>query len=300
MPKDKNLDQDIDLKKYDDPTGVSLREMNFGLWLSENRPKIMKMVIVFLIALSAFFFIFSSYNYVIYFLSSDPSTQISDDSLPTSPRQVASGIEIFPVQVLASDDRYDLAVKLKNPNEKFITNFSYCFSRGGQDIACGSSFLLPSDEKYILALGQDLSSGSEGINFAISDIFWQRIDAHKIPSWADFSALHLNLPIAGLNFASSDTSGLSDKLSLSSLEFSIKNDTSYGYYEVPLNILLFSGSELVGVNRYLVQNFVPGDSREVKISWAAGLSSVNRAEVKPDINIIDDSVYLKYRGVSAD
>ncbi len=296
MPKDENLNQDIDLKKYDDPTGVSLREMNIGLWLSENHQKLMKILTIFLISISAFFFIFSSYNYVIYFLSSDPGAQLVDDNLPTSPRQIAENIEISPVQTLASGERYDLAVKLKNPNDKFITTFRYCFSRAGQDISCGSSFLLPSDEKYILALGQDLSSGSEGITFSASDIFWQRIDAHKVPNWADYSALRLNLPVSDLDFASGDNSGLSDKLSLSSLGFSIKNKTPYGYYEAPLNILLFSGSELVGVNRYIVQDFLPGDSREVKISWAANLPSVNRTEVKPDINILEDAVYLKYRG----
>lgn len=299
MPKDKKLDQDIDLKKYDNPSGVSLREMNFGLWLSENRQKFLKILTIFLIVLSAFFFIFSSYNYIMYFLSSDPSVQYSDNNLPASPRQVTSDIEASPVQVLASADRYDLAAKLKNPNEKFTANFQYCFVRADQNLICGSSFLLPGDEKYILALGQDLSSGSEGITLVISSVFWQRIDAHKIPSWTDFSALRLSLPVSNLNFASGDNSGLSDKLSLSRLEFSIKNNTSYGYYEAPLNILLFSGSELVGVNRYLVKNFVPGDSREVKISWAANLSAVDRTEVKPDINIIDDSVYLKYRGEDA-
>jgi hypothetical protein len=46
MKKDKNYNE-IDLKNYKDSSGVSLREMNFGLWISENRRRFIKLTIIF-------------------------------------------------------------------------------------------------------------------------------------------------------------------------------------------------------------------------------------------------------------
>jgi len=80
------------------------------------------------------------------------------------------------------------------------------------------------------------------------------------------------------------------------LEFKITNQTAYAYYEAPLQILLYSGSELVGVQTYSVNNFLAGEKRNVNLSWPGGLQTVSRTEVKPNINILDDDVYLKYQG----
>ncbi len=99
-----------------------------------------------------------------------------------------------------------------------------------------------------------------------------------------------------LNFSAGSVSGLSDKVNLNTLDFSVKNQTPFGYYEAPLNIFLYSGSEIVAVNRYILNNFLPGETRFVKMSWPGNFGSANRTDVVPDINIIDDGVYLKYQG----
>jgi hypothetical protein len=296
MSKNANLDPDQDLKDYRDPSGVSLREMNFGLWLAEHRRRITKIIIAFLLALSAFFFIFSSYNYIIYFLSDDPNKQLANENNLLSPRNVASNPEAEQLQIFRSNGNYDLAVKINNPNEKFLVTFKYCFSVADKGLACGDDFILPKESKYVLALGQTLSDEQTGVAFKITDIAWQRIDAHQIPNWGDFFLSRLNFSIADLNFLSATNSGLSKKVNLNTLEFTIKNETSYGYYKAPLNILFYSGSELVGVNRYFLYDFLSGEERPIKISWPGDLNAVNRTEVVPDINIIDEGVYLKYQG----
>lgn len=296
MSKNENLDKDIDLKQYRDQNGVSLREMNFGLWLAEHHRQLIKIVIVFLVAISAFFFIYSSYNYIIYFLSGDSNNQIVNDNLLSSPRKITSDLEIAPLRIFKSNARYDLAVKITNPNDKFMATFNYCFRQADKDIICGDGFILPSEEKYILGLGQDLVGSQNEAAFTITDIFWRRIDSRRIPMWDDFAESRLNFAVFNLNFSSTESSGLSEKIGLNTLEFTIKNQTAYSYYEAPLNITLFSGSELVGVNRYLLNNFLAGDERQIRISWPGNLRAVNRTEVKPDINIMDDGAYLKYQG----
>jgi len=299
MAKEENLNKDIDLKNYDDQTGISLREMNFGLWLSENRHKFLKIVTGALIALCAFFFIYSSYNLIIYFISGDLNSQLISGDVPTSPRQLTEDLSVAPLQIFSSGDRYDLVEKISNPNGKFMANFKYCFTLAGSDLFCEEGFVLPSEEKYILALGRELGGSQSEVSFRIFDLFWRRIDAHQIPDWNSFSLGRLNFLISGIHFSAGITNSLSEKINLNNLEFTIKNQTPYGYYEVPLNILLFSGQDLVGVHRYLLQNFLAGAERTVEIGWPGNLSTVDRTVVMPDLNIMDDSVYLKYQGEAA-
>lgn len=296
MAKEENLNKGIDLKNYDDSTDVSLREMNFGLWLAEHRHKFLKILTGALIALCLFFFIYSSYNIIIYFISGDSSDQLAVGEVPTSPRQLTTDLVIAPLNIFSSGERYDLANRLENPNDKFMANFKYCFTFAGNDLVCGEDFILPNEKKYVLALGRELNGSQSEASFRIFDLFWRRIDAHQIPDWNTFVSSHLNFPVSAVSFSSGITNTLSEKINLNNLAFSLKNQTPYGYYEVPLNILLFSGEELVGVNRYLLQNFSAGDDRPIKISWPGSLSAVNRTEIMPDINIMDDQVYLKYQG----
>jgi len=301
MSKDENLynqNKEIDLKNYNDGAGVSLKRMNFGLWVSEHRRRIIKLFIIFLILLSAFFFIYSSYNYIVYFISGDPNSQLINNNLSLSTGKITSDLETAPLQVFDNGDHSDLAVQVSNPNEKFMASFNYCFKSGNKDISCGLGFIFPNEKKYILALASEFSGSRSELSFNISDIFWRRIDAHQIPSWTDFYSQRLDFAIFDLNFASASASGLSDKINLNTLDFSVKNQTAYGYYEAPLNIFLYSGSEIVAVNRYLIKNFLPGETRNVKISWPGNFSAVNRTEIVPDVNIMEDKVYLKYQGVS--
>ncbi|MFA5184583.1 MAG: hypothetical protein WC456_03615 [Patescibacteria group bacterium] len=299
MSKEENLNKDIDLKNYDDPTGISLRELNFGLWLSENRQKLLKVLTVGLIVLCAFFFIYSSYGLINYFLAGDPNAEITV-AVPTSPRQLTVDLEIAPLEIFSHDEQVDLAVKLRNQNDKFMATFKYCFTLAGEDLACGEGFILPASEKYIFALGQRLSGSQSEAAFAITDIFWRRINAHQIPDWNAYLASRLDFSVSELSFSAGAMNSLSDKINLNSLSFSIQNQTAYSYYEVPLNILLYSGAELVGVNRYILQDFLAGAERQIKMVWPDNLGGVNRTEIVPDLNIIDEAAYLKYQGASSE
>ena len=296
MSKNKNIDGETDLKKYRDSDGVSIEHMNFGLWLSENRRRITKIVIIALIAISAFFFIYSSYHYIVYFITGDEQELLDGGNLLMSPRNITEDLEISVPQIFSSNGGYDMAVKAKNPNIKFSAAFKYCFVQGEEQIACSNGFILPGEEKYILAMGRKLEKGPAGISFEISDFSWQRLNSRQIPDWEYFSFSRLDFSIFDIDFNPASTTSTADKVSLNYLEFFIKNQTPYSYYEAPLNILFFNGSELVGINRYLISDFLSGEERQIRLSWPGDLRRANRTEIKPDINILSDSVYLKYQG----
>ena len=298
MSKDKNLNKDIDLKDFNDG-GVSIREMRFGLWLSQKRRFFSKLVVAGLILISAFFFIFSTYNYVIYFLAGDPNDQSWADTFVSSPRKITEDLIIEPPIIFSMAGRADLVVRIKNPNEKFLANFNYCFLASGGDLACGSDFILPGEEKLVTALGLTAAESLSGASFNLSEVYWRRIDARKISDWREFSLSRLNFEISDLDFVPGERSSLSEGVSLNTIKFSLTNKSAYGYYEAPFDILFFNGQVLQGVNRVQLNNFLPGEKRSVSLSWPGNLSGVTRTEIKPSINIMDDEVYLLYRGESA-
>lgn len=297
MSKDKNT-PDIDLSKYKDLDGLSLKKMDFGLWLAEHRAKIMKIFIIFLIAISAFFFIFSTYNYVRYFVT---STSKDDDIAATllnvvSQRNLASDIVAGAPQIFPSGDNYDLVVLVKNPNDKFTANFQFCFYVEQREVACSSGFLLPSEEKYVLALGRKIDAGAPQVSFKITSTSWQRIDNHAIPNWESYANERLNFSFENIQLAPANLSGLSEKIGLDSLEFTVTNRTNFGYYEAPFNIAFYNGTELVGVNRYIIKNFLAGESRTVRMSWLGEIGGNTRTEIRPELNILDSAIYLNYQG----
>ncbi len=217
MAKDKN-NQEVDLSKYKDLSGLSVEKMEFGLWLSENRSRIMKIIVFGLIAISVFFFVYSSYNYVVYFLTGS----IQNDALAliksnvASQRNVAADFVVSAPQILKSGEAYDLVVSVKNPNDKFYANFSYCFMNGGQNLVCGSNFIMPGEEKYISALGQKIDSAALALSFKIDTISWRRVDTHTIPDWGSFANSRLNFSLEGINLALANESGLSEQVGLDS------------------------------------------------------------------------------------
>ena len=293
MKKDKN-NLEIDLNKYKDPSGLSLDKLNFGLWFSENRKKITKIIIICLICISAFFFLYSTYNYLIYFFS---GSKIDEDTMiVSSPKNNVADLIIGTPYVLKSNDSYDIISTISNPNTKFFASFKYCFNNEAGEISCGSNFILPGEDKYISALGQKINNGVDTVSFKIKEISWQRIDTHKIIDWPSFSSEHLKFTIKNINLNLDSDDNLNLKKGLDSLEFTINNKSNFSYYEVPLDIVFYRDSEIVGANKTVVKNFLAGESRTINISWPAMLSGVNRTDIRPELNLLNDGIYLKYQG----
>ncbi len=290
MDKDKNFEENR-LRSYKDSSGVSWRDMNFGLWVAEHRRLITRVITVFLILISAFFFIYSTYAYIIYFMRGPIDNQ--PENQVVSPRNVVDNPILESVQILPRGGDYDLTVKINNPNDNFWADFRYCFYQGETQLGCENSFLLPSEEKYIMLLGSKIDN-TIGITFKIEDIFWNRVNRREITDWASFLKERTDFIVSDVQFLNSSKSGLSELVKFNTLEFSIYNYSAYNYFEAPLEILLYSGSQLVGVERHLVNNFMAGETRKVKISWPGDIGNVDDIKITPRIHVIQDDVYLKY------
>ncbi|MGE5426029.1 MAG: hypothetical protein ACM3PZ_03065 [Bacillota bacterium] len=290
----------IDLNKYEDREGLTVRKMHFGLWLSENRPKITRGLAAFLIIASAVMFVYSTYNYIFYFLEGKKADEKLAGELTTNlvdtqayrnantPQPLAIG----EVSVFGTVGRHDFLVPLKNPNLKHFSNFEYCLVSGDDKIACGESFILPASEKNLLIAGIETVNEPSNVRLEISNLFWQRLSAHEIQDWSEYRSERMDVALGPIKYESDNRGG---RNAFHDLSFTIKNTSAYSYLQFPLDIILYNGSLPSAVNSFRLDNFLSGESREVSVSWASAGERVTRAVVEPDVNILDKENFLPYR-----
>jgi hypothetical protein len=295
LPVENNPESQPEFNPDDYLDKESLKRLGFGLWLSENRKNFLKIITIVLVLISALFFIISIYNLIVYFKAGDPLKNATLNNLSIVARTTTADLSISAPQIFNSGSLDDLAVQINNPNLNFSAKFNYCFVQGGTELKCGQDFILPGEEKYILALGLSPLSSESNISLSLSDIVWSHLDSKEIPDYNAYVLARLNFPVYDLTFLPA-ASAISDNIDLNYLEFSIKNNSPYNYYELPLNILIFRGEELAGVNRYVLNNFLSNETRLVKLSWTGDLRGAKKTLIVPVANILDEAVFLKYQG----
>jgi hypothetical protein len=273
----------------------SFKRMRIGVWLAENRKNITKVIIILLIIMSSFFFIYSVYNLIIYFNSDNPAENTTDNNLILENKPKPEKLRLSGVSRFSSADSDDLVSAVLNPNDNYKATFTYCFTKGENDIDCQNSFILPGEEKHIFSLGVNSLSGGSIPDIELRDVSFKLIDNKKIPNFELFKNERLNFAISELDFSPA-SSRVSNVIDLNNLSFTITNNTSYGYYEVPLNILVYNGSSIIGVNRYVIDGLKSGESKKIDLSWPGDLRNGTSVEIVADLNILDESVYSAYKG----
>jgi hypothetical protein len=64
-------------------------------------------------------------------------------------------------------------------------------------------------------------------------------------------------------------------------------------------MVLSSNTRVVGVNKYTLENIMSGQSRQIRVTWPGRLDNVNGVDIRPEINITRDDIYLKFKGQPA-
>lgn len=302
MTKKDRAKKEAELKKYEDPDGISVEKMNFGLWLSTNRSVIIKGVILFLIIVAVFSLLYSGYNYIHYFLygrdADKALTQsLTENQINTQAYRDANSpqeLQVGNLSTFAVQGKYDFLIPLENLNAKHFSNFSYCLqNNSGENIVCGDSFIMPSSEKSLIILGKSLKNSPSNLKFVITNLSWQRLNNHEISDWSSYAALHLNVDISDVKYVAPEGN---NKTPFHSLTFVIKNNSPYHFSSIPLDIILKNNTGITGVNSFKVDNLWSSESRSVSLSWPAGGERVNKVEIIPDVNLLDSNIYLPYRG----
>jgi hypothetical protein len=302
MEKNKKGKSDqVDLKQYQDPAGVTLPRLNFGLWLIKNKRNFFRLLVGILITISAVSLLYSGYSYLDYFLKGRAQDEanllaLTTENTDTNANRIdrsAKDISFGAVEVIKNSSGYDFVVQVENSNTKYIGRFDYCFIVNGQESPCQPTVIFPKEKKYIFSLANLYDYYPEQVEAEIKNMAWQRVNAKLYPDWPAFAASRLDFKFENQNFVPADDTGLSNKVDLGVLEFRVSNKTAYNYWQAPLNLIILQGNQVIGVNRYILTEFKSGETRDIRIVWP-GLHQAGEISIVPDIDIVDDSVYMGF------
>ena len=222
---------------------MSERQIGLRLWVINHYRQIRLTITVVLIGISSIFWGYTMYGILDYWLITGPKEQraLADITAELVNSEVvtarkAEDLIVGDPEVFGESGKYDLAVKIGNPNSKWYVEFDYQFSGLSKEQPMRHGFALPGEEKYLISLALEEPSAPAGVAVTFKNVKWHRIDAHAIPDYEKWGMDRLNFKISDKDFT---TSG--DKLTFNQLNFKIRNMTAYGYYNLDIGILLFRG-----------------------------------------------------------
>ena len=302
-----NQEKEIDkkVKNYVSTEGITTKQLEIGLWYIEHKRQFKMVLIGCLILISAV-----SWAYVIYGFAYYIARGMNEDEVLIKELVQANGanhnyikqiaaknLALGPVEIISlSGKKYDLYTELKNDNQKWWAEFDYYFAAAGRKTEKTKGYILPEQTRYLTALAEDFSYYPEDGRLIIENINWRRINQHEIPDWEAYRASHLNIDSAEIKFIPARLNPLSEKLGLNQLSFKAINNTAYNYWSVGFNILLYGGGRITGLNHYILNDFMSGQTRLVEISWPGDLNRTDRVEIISEINPMKDDIYIKYDG----
>ncbi|MDO8489794.1 MAG: hypothetical protein Q7S47_00085 [bacterium] len=195
---------------------------------------------------------------------------------------VAQALSLDSVTVLPTGKgRSDLVATVTNPNKEWRAQFDIVYLTQGEIIGVEHAFVYPEQKKYVMSLGSSFSGPASDMTAEVRNVFWQRMtenDAQTISERRQFA-------VSEFSFASSA------QPSVGTATFSLANASAYSYWNVPVPVVLFSGSRITAAKRITIDHLDKDEARKLQVAWYQELPSPSSFVIEPDVDIFDASVY---------
>jgi hypothetical protein len=195
-------------------------------------------------------------------------------------------------QILANGAKFDLIALVRNQNPKHGASFTYRFVSGSEATQPQKGFILPGEEKYVATLGASFASRPSAVQLELMDVQWRPIDRHAIPDLAAFEKDRLTFTVTNPLF---DPAVPVDTKTVGKTTFTLTNATGYGYQAVRVLVVMYTGSAITAVNEATLVALQPGETRNAEVTWFDTLPAISKVEVLPEVDVLDDAVYLRAR-----
>lgn len=175
--------------------------------------------------------------------------------------------------------KYDLVVKISNPNEKWMVEaVSMVATVDGVVTEPYEVYVLPGSEQYAFWFGLESQAARPAARIKILDTNWKRIRDLE--------------PLAILNEISFSAPRFKNLESGFIVESELKNDTSHGFWHMGVIVVAMRQGEVVGANVTFLEKVEAGSSRSFNVAWPTPISTPQEVKFIPLINIFDEEVYM--------
>lgn len=201
-------------------------------------------------------------------------------------------VSVSDVSVFQStDNRFDMAVEVTNPNDQWWPEFNYSFNISGAQTPVRTGYVLPHGTQILTELGyKPKSAGGSSASLVVENVRWHRMDpAFAGANFQDFSAKRFNLTFSDIAY---DTNIVVGNKAVGQNSFTLVNDSAYGFWSVDLILRLYRGPSVIGITKINVQKVLPGEKRLMQVVWLDNLPGATRTEIIPQVNLLDPSAYL--------
>ncbi len=271
------------------------KQLGFAYWYVTHKAMLKNILTVFLIVV---IFILVAYNlYLLIFnlvIYQKNHQAVLNDFITANPnyavlRQVSlpQPIQTSQIQVLSNKQGYDLMVEVANPNQDWWATFNYQFQVGQSLTDKRKGFILPGERKKMIDLG--VEQGNLASQIVLTNLNWQ-----KEINFVDLYSKRFQFDIANVQYVPARELGIGEEIPVSRVNFKVTNDSAYNYRDVNFFIFLMSGDRIVGVNKIVTRELLSGETKDLTVNFFQRLPKVTSAEIVPEVNILDETVFLKF------
>lgn len=195
-------------------------------------------------------------------------------------------LEVSSTAVLPlGDKKYNLVAFVDNMNNDWsITEFDYTFIINNKPIEVGKTFLNPGEKRIILKIGYKSQEVVKNLDVQLDNIKWRRFD-DSVPI--------INWRISDIKFypVSRQTVGSDTEEIPAHVNWSAENLSLYNFWDIGFQIVLFSGSKIVGVQEINSSNFLSLEKRNFEVPWLDDLPRISKTDIYPVLNWLDYDNY---------
>lgn len=263
-------------------------------WIVLRKLLLKRIFTYFLIPISVVFWGYGLYGLLDWLLITGPAerAEIARLHLDLVNYEVRQGVRSLEVRAvtLIPGAKYDAFAIIRNPNANWRAEFDYHFLISGEETRTLSGFILPGEEKFIFDLGLAANGKPVRGEVAIRNVRWLRVRKEDVSNYDEFKKARLAFEVGKVQYTPNlQVAGRS----VSRAEFTVTNNSAFSYFEVPLQVVLYRGSVVAGINAATLTNFSSGETRSVDVTWFETISGITRVEVKPDLNIFNPAIYKR-------
>ncbi len=193
------------------------------------------------------------------------------------------------------DGTTDFYASVQNPTADWYVKTDVVFQLNTTLQKKVSLILFPGDTRYALLLGQKYTGASTLFSSFLQNTTWKKMTPHEKKLLFERRKFNVD----NIKFSPYDSSRVDSPL-FAQLQFDFTNESVYGFWEVPIPIVVFLDSKVVGVNAVIVPRVGSREKRIIDIRWTSGNqfnATLPTFSIDPVINVLDESLYQPQQGV---
>lgn len=192
----------------------------------------------------------------------------------------AQDLQVISVdKIRVNNNSYDLVAKVHNPNLNWTAaQVDYAFMVDGRLEDWQSDFILPGQNKFLFKFFYNSTRQLSEIDLKINQVTWQKVrDQQKIDT---------------LNKMIISQQEFDSQQNFSQLSFDVDNQTSFGFWLVGWQVVLYTGNQPSAVNYVSATDFLVNEQRTISASWNENLPFPSTIEIIPDLDVFDQTNYI--------